>query len=125
MRDPLAEFPDSGFHAVLKHDAKLHAGALRCLDKRIRPFGADIDRLLGQHMKAALRRGNALGRMQAGRAADRDHVHRAMRQKCVEVVVRLPAMLAAERRDLLRVRSVDRGDLNPGNRPSSARVGLG
>ena len=26
--DPVAEFSDSGFHAVLKHHAKLHAGAL-------------------------------------------------------------------------------------------------
>ena len=75
-------------------------------------------------MKTALRRGNALSRMQAGRTADRDHVHGAMRQECVEVVVSLSAMLPAEGCDFLRVGSVDRSDFNSGNRASRPRVGL-
>jgi hypothetical protein len=75
-------------------------------------------------MKAALCRGNAVCRVQSRGTPDRNHFHRTMRQKGIEIRVWFSALLAAEFLHLICVCSVNRGDFNAGNRTSGTRVRL-
>ena len=123
--DPLTQFANARFHAVLKHDAKFYPSAVRCFDEFVRAPGADIDWFLGQHMQTAPRGRDTLGSMQPGWASNRNQVHRPMRQESLKVQVRRPAMLTAKTVNLAGVGPVDGGDFNSGNRTSGAGVSAG
>src|SRR5258708_643220 len=75
-------------------------------------------------MESALRRGDALSRVQSRRAADGHEIHRTVIQKLAQIRVRLSAVLAAQPRDLLRVCSMNRGYLDSRNGAGGTRVSL-
>src|SRR5207247_10959439 len=62
---------------------------------------SDLDRFFRENMQAALGRGNTLGGVQPGRAADGNQIHRTVSEERVEVLIRFSAMRAAESTDLL------------------------
>src|SRR5262249_2620607 len=70
---------------------------------------------------AGLSAGDSLLRAKTGRTADDDHIHRPMREKRVEVLIRPSAVLPPETLITLAIRSVD-GDHAGPRRPRRPRV---
>lgn len=122
MVDPLFHAPDVRLAAILKYDSQLHTGISRGGNEFISALGGDIDRLFRQNMQSTLSRGDALGCVQSGGAADRDQIQRAMIQERLEVSVRLGCVLLRKPTDSRLIMTVDRRDGNSGNRMRCPRV---
>src|SRR5258708_6342297 len=88
-------------------------------------LGSDVDRLFGQDVEPAPRRGDAVSRVQSRRAADSHKMHWTVSQKLGQVRVRLSTMLVAQPSDLPRVCSIDGGNLDSREGTGRPRVGLG
>src|SRR5207245_4633134 len=93
-------------------------------DEGVGARGADFDRLFREDMEAMAGRGDALGGMEAGRAADDDEIHGAMIEEGVEVLIGRTAMFAGEAGDLVGGGSVDGRDFDARDRAGGASVGF-
>jgi hypothetical protein len=120
----LVEANDVGLRAILKEHAKLDAGAIARLDQGVGAPGRHVDRLLGQHVEAALGGTNPLLGVQPRRAADGDKVHRLVREERIELRVRLGMKRRRQPLDALRIRAVHRDNLDVADRGCRARVRL-
>jgi len=103
---------DVRLRAVLEEHAKLDAGTVARLDQVIGAPGRDVDGLFGQDVEAACGGADSLFGVQARGAADRNEIHRLVRQKGVEVRVRPRVASGGESLDALRVGTMDRDDFD-------------
>ena len=75
-------------------------------------------------METAAHRGDRVVGVETRRAADGHDVHRPMGEERVDRVVGDAAMRVCQPRDLLAVRAADRGNLDTGDGPRGAGVGV-
>ena len=112
------QLDDVGLETVLEEHAQLDARAIGGCDERVGPGRVDVERLFDEHVQPALGCRDPLLGVQRGRAADRDEIHRPVIEEALEAVERHAAIELGETPRLLDVAAVDRGDLDPGNRPA-------
>ena len=122
--DERLERDDVRLQAVLEEDAEFHASLVGRRDQAVRALGGDVERLLDEDVQPTLRRRDPLAGMKRRRAPDGDDVHRTVIEKPFQAVVGDGAMRGGERLRLLDVPSVDRDDVDAGDRRGRARVRL-
>lgn len=85
------------------------------------PVRIDVERLLDDHMQAALDCRHRLVGVKPGGGADRHEVHRPMPKECIQVRAGRGTISRGQGRRLLRVRTVHRGDSDARDRSGGAR----
>src|SRR5205823_2559088 len=99
-----------------------HSRLSRCFNKFVGLAGADVDGLFRENMQTLFCSGDALGGVQARRAANHDQVHGAVRQKSRELSIGRATVLAAEPLYFSSIRSVNCANFDARDSARSARV---
>ena len=113
---------DVRLQSILEEHTDLDSAAIRGRDDAVDLHSRHVERLLGEHMKAAADRRDGLVGVEPGRASDRHDIERTVLEKSFDAVVHDAAVRLREALGFFTVRAVDGRDLHAGDAERGTRM---